>query len=321
MKFPTERKLTYATGAISNGNFARVGNVCIPKDLSIVNRRGYDMTTQAGVPLIYKVAVHWYPGGLDGSGYVVNTSTDVRTTVKFMTVPNTWVSKNAGIAWHKARLAGMKRHGITKKMMGAYAKTIRYELEGSSTTWLDPVDANSSAYSGGTWDSTEVFNSIDENGFKLRLLGNGNDEDSVLVDTDINAIFSYMQSRSTVPADSNLESSSVPSVYGMLKSTELGSDADTDESRYLKTNVRGAQDNPPYEAFDGATLEHDITEPSEASRFMYPAAQSGVITTIFEAPYGVFAINAANRDPDDNSGVVDDMSFSVEVLGIYEMQG
>jgi hypothetical protein len=69
MKFPTERKLTYATGAISNGNFARVGNVCIPKDLSIVNRRGYDMTTQAVVPLIYKVAVHWYPGGLDGSGY------------------------------------------------------------------------------------------------------------------------------------------------------------------------------------------------------------------------------------------------------------
>ena len=69
MKFPTERRLVYQTGAISNAAFSDIGKVCIPKDLSIVNRRNYTHTDQKGCPLVYKVAVHWYPSGLDGSGY------------------------------------------------------------------------------------------------------------------------------------------------------------------------------------------------------------------------------------------------------------
>jgi hypothetical protein len=322
MKFPSERKLTYVTGAVSNGNFADLGKVNLPKDLSILNRRGYDHTTPKGVPLCYKVAVHWYPSGLDGSGYTVTVSTDVRTSLKFLTAPNNWVAKNAGKAWHEARIADMKRTGIKMKQLGAYAKTIRYEWDSASTTWLAPYDGAGNAYAGGTWDTTTIFNTIDEAGFKLRLIGQADDEDSVQTGTDINALHSYLQSRATVRPDSNGEVNLVPSDSSLLLALRQGTDRDADHSAALIADVRGAQDNPPYDEFDGSDTNSDITEPTESARMvMYPAAQSGVISTVFEVPYGIFQVLGCNRDPGDNSGFVDDMSFSVEVLDIYEMQG
>ena len=318
----TEKKLTYATGAIANGNFANVGVVNLPKDLSIVNRRGYDHTDSSGLPHVFRVAVHWYPSELDGSGYVVSGSSDVRTSVKFLTVPNNWVAKNAGIAWHRAREASLKRAGIKKSDLGAYAKTIRYNWEGVSTTFLNPVDGSGAALVGGTWDTTSIFNSIDEDGFRLKLIGTGDDEDSLTSETDINCLFSYLQSRATVRDDSNAHGNNTPSNKSFLLSTLHGNDPDTDASAALRANVKGAQDNPPYDQIDGADTNNDITEPVEAARIvMYPSQNAGIVSAVFDVPYGIFEVLAANRDPDDNSGIVDDMAFSVEVLDIYPMLG
>ena len=212
MKFPSERRMTYVTGAISNAAFSDVGKVCIPKDLSIVNRRNYTHTDKKGVPLVYKVAVHWFPSGLDGSGYTTldPSSADTRTTVKFLTCPNNWVAKQAGIKWHNARNASLKRAGVKMKTLGAYAKTIRYNWEEAATTFLSPYDGDGAALVGGTWDTTKIFNAIDEDGFTLRLSGSMDNEDGTVATTDINALGSYLQSRQTVFPDSNLELEDVP---------------------------------------------------------------------------------------------------------------
>ena len=322
MKFPSERRLTYVTGAISNGNYTEVGVVNLPKDLSIVNRRNHTHTDPKGVPLVYQVRVDWFPSGLDGSGYTTSASSDVRTTVKFQTVPNNWVSKQAGIKWHEARMASLKRAGVKMKALGAYAKTIRYNWDEQATTFLAPYDGDGAAYAGGTWDTTKVFNAIDEDGFTLRLLGSMDDEDGGVTTTDINALGSYLQSRHTVLPDSNLEIENVPADKSMLLATLQGEDPDQDDTAYIRQNVRGEQDNPPYDEIIPSDTANDITEPSEAARIvMYPSQNSGVISTVFEAPYGMFAVLAANRDPGDNSGITDDMSFSVTVTDIYPMLG
>ncbi len=323
MKFPTERRLTYSTGAISNAAFSDVGKVCIPKDLSIVNRRNYTHTDNQGVPLIYKVAVHWIPSGLDGSGYTTldPASADTRTTVKFLTCPNNWVAKQAGIKWHKARMASLKRAGVKMKTLGAYAKTIRYNWEEAATTFLSPYDGDGNAYAGGTWDTTKIFNAIDEDGFTLRLVGSMDNEDGTVTTTDINALGSYLQSRHTVLPDSNLEIEEVPADKSLLLATLQGEDPDQDHVGGLRQNVRGEQDNPPYDEIATADAANDITEPVEAARLvMYPGQNSGIVSTVFEVPFGIFQIRASNQDPGNNSGIVDDMAFSVEVLDIYPSQ-
>jgi hypothetical protein len=323
-RFPSERKLTYATGAISNGNYGTMGVVNLPRDLSAVNRRGYASTDSKGIPYTFKVAVHWIPSGLDGSGYVVSGSSDIRTTVKFLTVPNNWVAKNAGKVWHDARLTGMKRAGLKNKQLGAYAKEIRYNWDesDSSSSFLAPVDGAGAALAGGTWDTTTIFTPLDEDGFSLKLLGTGHDEDNTQTGTVINALHSYLQSRGTVELDSNLDIETVPSDRSLLLSLQMGSDSDEDERAALIANVKDSQDAPPYDPFDGADTNNDITESVESARIiMYPSQNAGIVTTTFEAPYGLFEVLAANRDPGDNSGVVDDMAFTVEVLDIYPMQG
>lgn len=323
MKFPSERRMTYQTGAISNAAFSDVGKVCIPKDLSIINRRNYTHTDNKGVPLIYKVAVHWFPSGLDGSGYTTldPSSADTRTTVRFLTCPNNWVAKQAGIKWHQARDASLKRAGISKKQLGAYAKTIRYNWEEAATTFMTPYDGDLAAYAGGTWDTTKIFNAIDEDGFTLRLVGSMDNEDGTVTTTDINALGSYLQSRQTVEPDSNLEMEETPADKSLLLATMMGEDPDQDHVGSMRINARGEQDNPPYDEVATADAANDITEPTEAGRIvMYPSANSGIVSTVFEVPFGIFQIRASNQDPGNNSGIVDDMAFAVEVLDIYPMQ-
>ena len=66
IKFPTQNKLLYQTGALSNDAYTGlssggvIGDLNLPKDLSILNRRGYASTTKKGVPLIYRCKVDFY---------------------------------------------------------------------------------------------------------------------------------------------------------------------------------------------------------------------------------------------------------------------
>jgi hypothetical protein len=44
-------------------------------------------------------------------------------------------------------------------------------------------------------------------------------------------------------------------------------------------------------------------------------------TAVLDVPFGIFRVLSANRDPGDNSGIVDDLALGLEVLDIFEMQG
>lgn len=323
-KFPSQRKIMYAGAAVSNGNFALTHNICVPKDLSMLNFRGYASTNRKGVPLIYRVAATVYPTGLDGSGYTTSVSSDVRTTVKFLGCQNNWVTRNAAVKWQAARNAMLKAAGIKKKDLGAYAHEIRYELEAVDTTWAVPVDGDGAALAGGTWDSTKFVNEADPE-FGLKLIGPGNDEDSAINTSVINFAYSYLSSRQTVPADSNLESAETPAVNSILKQMFLsGTGVDRAEQSYIETDVKGQGDNPPYDHFATADTDHDITEPVELGRAVLMPQGSGATlpqTVVLDIPFGIMKVQMAHRDPGDNSGITDDLALGLEVLDIFEMQG
>jgi hypothetical protein len=140
---------------------------------------------------------------------------------------------------------------------------------------------------------------------------------------------SYLLSRQNQQADTNLESEEGPAKFSTLQrmlSTDLGSTASGSVDDIVAAG-RDQQDNPPYEVLDlsdSGDVQHDITEEVELSRIVMMPQGSGAtvpMTTVFDVPFGLFRVLAANRDPGDNSGIVDDLALCLEVLDIYEMQG
>ena len=315
----------YAGATVSNGNFAETHTISLPKDLSILNRRGYASTTNKGVPLVYRVAATVYPTGLDGSGYTTSVSSDVRTTVKFLGCQNNWVMKNAAVKWHAARDAMWKNAGINRKHLGAYAGAIRYNWDEAATTYSSPVDGDGNAFAGGTWD-TSSFSGHDDADFTLKLVGLGLDEDTDSATTAYQIGHAYLGSRATVAADSNLESSLVPADESILvkmlsPGIGIGSASRRDD---IADDVQDGQDNPPYDEFVSSDTNHDITEPVELGRCILMPQGSGATlpqTVILDVPFGITQVEMAHRDPGDNSGITDDLALGLEVLDIFEMQG
>ena len=323
-KFPSQRKIMYAGAAISNGNFAETHEICLPKDLSILNRRGYASTTRKGVPLVFRVAATVYPTGLDGSGYVTNVSSDITTTVKFLGCQNNWVMKNAAVKFHAAREKMFARAGVKKAHRGAYSHEIRYGYDSYSSSFAAPVDGLGDAFAGGTWDLSD-FTTEDDASFKLRLVGAGIDESSAISSiADLGIGLSYLQSRGKVADDTNLETSTLPAQFSILNDLLDDSDLSLTYKDDIVSEAQDAQDNPPYDLMAVDDTNNDITEEVELGRMnMFPQGSGGSLaqTVILDVPFGIFRVLMANRDPGDNSGIVDDLALGLEVLDIYEMQG
>ena len=318
----------YAGAAVSNGNFAETHTISVPKDLSILNRRGYASTTRKGVPLVYRVAATVYPSGLDGSGYTTSVSSDVRTTVKFLGCQNNWVMKNAAVKFHAARENSMREAGIKKKSRGAYAHEIRYSYDSAGDTLSAPVDGAGNAFTGGTWDYTTLAYGSDS-GFSLQLVGNGDDEETdAFAGTSLSIGHSYLLSRVNQQADTNLESEEGPAQFSVLqRMLNMNPGVAAGGTDDLVELARDQQDNPPYEVLDlsdSGDVQHDITEEVELGRSVLMPQGSGAtlpMTTVLDVPFGVFRVLMAHRDPGDNSGIVDDLALGLEVLDIFEMQG
>ena len=326
-KFPSQRKIMYAGSAVSNGAFAETHTICVPKDLSIMNRRGYASTTRKGVPLIYRVAATVYPTGLDGSGYVTSVSSDVKTTVKYLGCQNNWVMKNAAVKFHAAREKMFRDAGVKKGSRGAYSHEIRYGYDDVGGSWSGPVDGLGAAFTGGTWDLTTMSYGADT-AFGLTLVGNGDDQESdAFTGTLLSIGHSYLLSRLNQEADTNLEAEEGPAKFSVLQAM-LNDDLDTSGARddVIET-ARDDQDNPPYEVLDlsdSGDVSHDITEEVELGRVNLMPQGSGASlpqTTVLDVPFGIMRVLMANRDPGDNSGIVDDLALGLEVLDIFEMQG
>lgn len=309
------------------GSYAETHKICLPRDLSIVNRRGHDMTTRKGVPLIYRVAATVYPGGLDGSGYTTSASSDVRTTIKFLGAQNTWVSKNAAVKWHAAREKMFRDAGILKKDRGSYSHTLRYSYSSNGESYSAPVDGLGDAFTGGTWDTSDLSVESDAD-FGLILVGNGDDQETDdFSGTSLQFTHSYLISRANQQADTNLEVEEGPAKFSVLRKMLSTGIADEGVADDLVHEAKNAQDNPPYEVLDlsdSGDVSHDVTEEVELGRLVMMPQGSGATlpqTAVFDVPFGLFRVLMTNRDPGDNSGITDDLALGLEVLSIYEMQG
>lgn len=318
MKFPSQSKLHYVSGgAISNDGWTAYGFLNLPKDLALLNRRGYGSTDNKGVPWVYRCKVTTYPQDEDGFGYGAAVGSDFATTLKISVCQNNWVMRNAAVKFHAARDAMWKKSGVSKRHLGAYADSIRYHFDGATQTWLTPIDADGDAFTGGTWDSTTLRTESDTSGFALKLVGTGIDETSGNTASAINIGHSYLASRAYVAADSNLESSEAPADFSVLREL-LRPVATSAVDDNVVGDAQDGQDNPPYE-IDIDNTDSDITEPVEAGRCVSGVA-NGISTIVVDIPFGLAQLRATHFDAADTN-VVSDFLTEIEVIDIYPMQG
>ena len=309
-------------GQVSNGNFSETHTLSLPKDLSILNRRGYASTTRKGVPLVYRVAATVYPTGLDGSGYTTSVSSDVRTTVKFLGCQNNWVFKNAAVKLHAAREKWLRSTGVPKKLRGAYSHEVRYCYDGAADSFSTPVDGFGSDFAGGTWDITTFADDLD-NSYAVKLVGSSVDESSATTASEFSLPGMYLNSRGNQHTDTNVEADDTPARYSHLQFM-LGELSVDEQQDVAISNIQGEQDNPPYDTWAVDDVNNDITEEVELGRVVLMPQGSGATlpqTQIIDVPFGLMRVLMAHRDPGDNSGIQDDLALGLEVLDIFEMQG
>jgi hypothetical protein len=321
-KFPSQNKFLYQTGGISNDTYTVLtsggtsGHLNLPKDASLLNRRGYASTTRKGVPLVFQCKVDFYLHDEDGQGPSTAMNADLQATLKIDGVQNNWVIRNAAVKWHAALQAMRKKAGIRKSDVGAYAHEIRYGYDAAGDNWLVPIDGNGDAFTGGTWDYTRFADSQDSS-FGLKLVGIGVDEDTASGITALQIGHSYLNSRRQPDADSNQGIEETPAEHSHLMDL-LQTDEDSRKDE-VTAFIRDDGDNVPYEVMATETTNHDITEPVELGRAIagFGNAYGSVIVDI---PFGIANMRATVFDAADTdvtpSGLV-----CVEVLDIYEMQG
>jgi hypothetical protein len=320
MKFPSQAKLMYESPTLGNDAYTSVGYLNLPKDLSIVNRRGYASTDGKGHPFVFRCKVDLYLADHDGAGISAAVGSDFNTTLKIEGCQNNWVMMQAAKKWHAAREAMFSQAGIPSKQRGAYSKEIRYTYAGATDAFMSPLDGNGDAFTGGTWDVSNIVTHSDVN-LKLKLTGLGLNEETTNTATALNIGHSYLMSRMQPQFDSNAEAAEGPADASILRSLLAPRDK-AGISDDINAEARDAQDNPPYELIDlsdSGSVNHDITEPVELGR-----AVAGLGNTygsvIVDIPFGIANLTAVHFDAVDTN-ITDKVSVCVEVLDIYPMQG
>ncbi len=329
VKFPSQNKMMYvqdtsisndAWSVASSGSAA--GPLNIPKDLSLLNRRGFASTTRKGVPLVYRCKVDLFATGFDGTGSSAAVGSDFVTTLRANGCQNNWVIRNAAVKWHAAREKMFRDGKVSKKSRGAYSHEIRYGYDAYNQTWMKPIDGDGNMFTGGTWDLSELSYAADPS-FYLTLIGDGQDEESG--DVTVNSLsigHSYLVSRINQQADTNLETEEGPAKFSVLNQLLEGEQVATSSDDNIVEEGRNAQDNPPYEVLDlssSGDVQHDITEPVELGRCLVgPGAQSS--SMIIDVPFGLTEMFLTHYDAADTA-TNHIVKWDVEVLDIYEMQG
>jgi hypothetical protein len=327
-KFPSQRKLLYQTGALSNDAYTQLssggvsGLLNLPKDLSILNRRGYASTTRKGVPLVYQCKVDFYLHDEDGQGPSTAMNADMQATLKIDGCQNNWVMRNAAVKWHAARENMFKRIGVRKADRGAYSHEIRYNYDSVNNTWLVPIDGDGDAFTGGTWDVSTIVTQTDAD-LQLKIVGLGLDEESGAAATALNIGHSFLMSRQSIHSDTNVETDEGPADFSILRGLlNDGLSSSTNRVDDITAEARDAQDNPPYELVDlsdSGDVNHDITEEVELGRAI-AGFGNAYGSTIVEIPFGLAAMKATVFDAADTN-VTPSGLVCVEVLDIFEMQG
>lgn len=309
------------------------GHLNLPKDLSILNRRGYASTTRKGVPLIYRAKVDFFMQNEDGKTFTVDGSgsgeVDPSTSnqqgaiglLKIDGCQNNWVMRNAAVKFHAAREKMFRKAGVKKAHRGSYSHEIRYGYDAYNDTWLVPIDGNGDAFTGGTWDLSDMTTE-DDVSFKLRLVGTGIDESAAASIADLGIGLSYLQSRGKVPDDTNLETSDTPAKFSILNDLLDDSDIDVAYKDDIISEAQDAQDNPPYDVMAVGDTNNDVTEPVELGRITVGGLSQIMGSVIVDIPFGIADLKTSVYSTNDLSGVEPFKGLvQVEVLDIFEMQG
>ncbi len=288
------------------------------KDLSILNRRGMASTDRKGVPWVYRCEFKFYRQDEDGVGVGTAVGGDFATTLKIDGCQNNWVMRNAAVKLHAAREKMFAKAGIRKSDRGAYAHEIRYGYDSHNDTWLVPIDGNGDAFVGGTWDLSEIITEDDQSMFP-HLVGVGSDESGSISQSGLSLGFSYLSSRGTVAADSNLEVSNTPASNSIIRDMLAPSAVEIGTMDNLRAEAKDAQDNPPYDEFVVDDLNNDITEPVELGRAVCGIG-SNQGSVVVDVPFGICGVRAVHHDAADTN-VSHGGLMCVKVLDIYPMQG
>jgi hypothetical protein len=320
-KFPSQRKLKYESGSLGTRSAQNVGILNLPRDLSMLNFRGYDHTTRKGVPLVYQCKVDFYAHDDDGTGPSAAMGTDFQATLTLDGCQNNWIMKNAAVKWHAAREEMFRKQGVVKGSRGAYAHTIRYNFDSANDTFLAPLDGDGNAQTGGTWDVTKI-STHDDAEFQLGITSQGDDEESdAFAGTYLQIGHSYLMSRKNQLADTNPELDEGPAKFSVLQSM-LSSQVNVNTDDNIVERARGEQDNPPYELLDvsdSGDVAHDITSKVELGRAI-AGFGNAYGSCIVEIPFGLARLTAWLYDAADTTSTIK-TTMCVEVLDIYEMQG
>lgn len=316
--------------ALTSGGVS--GDLNLPKDLSMLNRRGYASTTRKGVPLIYRCKVDFYMQNEDGKTFSDASTSDPSVAnqqgavglLKLDGCQNNWVMRNAAVKWHAAREKTFRDAGIKKNRRGAYAHEIRYNFDAAADTWLVPIDGDGDAFTGGTWDVTSLSYDNDS-AFTLTLTGAGDDEESnAFSGTHLSIGHSYLVSRINQQADTNLEAEEGPALYSVLENMLDDKSLQAMQAQVV-ADARTDQDNPPYEVLDlssSGDINHDITEPIELGRITVGGLSQIHGSMIVDIPFGLARPRTSVYSSTDLSGVEPfEGLMQVEVLDIFEMQG
>jgi hypothetical protein len=324
-KFPSQRKLKYESGSLGTRQAAEVGILNLPKDLSILNRRGYASTTRNGVPLVYQCKIDFYAHDDDGTGPSDAMGADFQGTLTADGCQNNWVMRNAAVKFHAAREQMFKDAGISKSGRGAYSHEIRYNFDSADDNFLSPIDGDGNAFTGGTWDVSSLTYTSDP-GFQLGITSNGDDEEAdAFAGSYLSIGHSYLVSRLNQQADTNPESDEGPAKFSVLRRMlgEAGTlGGGTNNQDDIVAAARDEQDNPPYEVLDlsdSGDAGHDITEKAELGRAIagFGNAYGSMIVDI---PFGLARLQAWLYDANNTTSTIK-TTVCVEVLDIYEMQG
>ena len=199
-----------------------------------------------------------------------------------------------------------QRAGVSKKERGAYAHEIRYAFDSNTQTWIAPVDGDGAAFTGGTWDLSELITEQDLS-LALKLTGIGLDETAAAASaTALQIGHSYLMSRSSMKEDTNLESSETPAAGSILNALLRDSIHNPSIMDNVVNEAQDAQDNLPYEllvADSSGDVNHDITEPVELGRLIAQAC-APISEVIIDVPFGIFEVKAQHFDAGDTMSLL-----------------
>lgn len=304
----------------SGANSTHVLNM--PKLMSGINRRTFHNVDEQGNAQLYTLAIS--AQGIDAEGVV-------------WSAPNTYYTRKAVKAWHRARVKMFKRAGISMKSLTPYARTLRPYLdvnhENGTTTELDTETSVSGGIvpsSVGEWNysSAAVTVPAEEasqgDGVDVRVLD--------LVDTyrwtimGDNVVEATDDSNSNAPADQD-SWVSVGMIYSWLSSFANRSDsAET-------TDMTDFDDNPLRQLLSDSISSEEVLEIAEDIEkedppwdrdgsyyqtaynyeFVSSTQQQGN-SKIIQVPCGLLNVTLENAHSE-----TDAVALNIEVLDIQDM--